>query len=597
MKVLGINSAYHETSAALIVDGQLLCAVEEERFNRYKHGSEANIDNPDELPVQSIRYCLQQSNLHGDDLDAIGFSFDPQLRQNYWQADPYAQPGGWGHIDGETIFQSRLKAVPQAISNLLGSDVMDRFHWVSHHIAHAASAYYPSQFQKSNILIVDGISEYSTALLAYGEGNNISELETILLPNSIGFLWEKISKFLGFSEYDASKVMGLAGYGNPLVYKTQFEQIIRCGENGQFEINDNLIQFRSPNCDGLTKLFGKIDLNGYSGHSQKSRDIAATLQEINNQVLLGLANRLYLQNESDSLCLAGGVVLNCQSNWVVKERGPYQHLYIPTAPHDGGTSIGAALYSYHQLLPQPIPALADRVTESQQLTLFNEQALTTQLTSISRPKASVISDPYTGPSFTNEAIEEILRVQGVAYRYSENVAQEAAQFIADGNVIGWFQGQMEFGPRALGNRSLLGDPRDSNMREILNHKVKHREPFRPFSPSVLEESADDWFELGKPSKSYYYMLYACPVKQEKAALIPAVLHIDKTGRVQTVSSELNPRYHALISHFADLTGIPMVLNTSFNDSEPIVCTPQDALNTFQKTKIDVLVLGDYIITR
>lgn len=566
MKILGINSAYHETSAALIVDGQVRYAVEEERFNRYKHGTAARIDNPDELPVQAIRYCLEQANLRGSELDAVSFSFDPILRQRQWQPDQYGQPGDWGDPDGEKLFRAGLMRVPEAVSELLGTDISDRFHWVEHHLAHAASAYYPSGFEKSNILVVDGIAEHATTLLAYGEGTHIKTIESVFLPHSIGFLWEKMSKFLGFSEYDAAKVMGLAGYGNPQTYKAHFGEMIRYDEKGSFHINHDIIQFRAPHSDGLTALFGPIDLNGPPGHSQKSRDIAATLQVITNQIMLGLANHLYEDSPCDALCMAGGVALNCQSNWIVKEQSPYQQIYIPTAPHDAGTAMGAALYTYYNTRPNE-----------------NQKA--------------AMPHPYTGPAFTDEEIDDFLQSQSVTFRKVENVAQEAAQLIADGNIIGWFQGGLEFGPRALGNRSLLADPRDRNMREILNHKVKHREEFRPFSPSVLEEQANEWFELGKPCESYRYMLFACPARKEKASQIPAVLHVDQTGRIQTVNQQINPKYHELISHFAALTGVPLVLNTSFNDREPIVCSPQDAFNTFGKTRIDALIMGNYIIER
>lgn len=575
MKILGINSAYHETAAALIVDGQVHCAVEEERFNRYKHGTQARIDNPDEMPVQAIRYCLEQGNLCGEDLDAVSFSFDLALRQKMWQPDPYGQPGDWGHPEGEQIFQSGLARVPDIISEILNTDILARFHWVPHHLAHAASTYYPAGFDEANILVADGIGEHATTLLGYGTGTQIKECQHFFLPNSLGFLWEKISKFLGFSEYDAAKVMGLAGYGNSQTYKKEFSQIISYDSNGNFQINNDIIQFRQPHFERLMTLFGPIENNGGAGSSQKSQDIAATLQIITNEIMLGLAKHLYNIHPCQALCLAGGVALNCQANWVIKEQGPYEHIYIPSAPHDGGIAIGAGLYTYYNTLS---------------LKAAQTQAL-------AKTTKTVMPHPYTGPAFDDETIYEFLQAQNIDFRHSTNVAKEAAQFVFEGKIVGWFQGGLEFGPRALGNRSLLADPRDYQMRETLNYKVKHREPFRPFSPSVLEEEAHNWFELGKPSESYRYMLFACPAKKDKAKQIPAVLHIDGTGRVQTVNKQINPKYHALISHFATLSGVPMVLNTSFNDSEPIVCTPQDAFNTFCKTKIDVLILGNYIIER
>lgn len=574
MKILGINSVYHETAAALIVDGTVRCAVEEERFNRYKHGAEARVDNPYELPIHSIRYCLQQGQIQGQELDAVCFSFDPSLRQREWQSDPYALPGDWGHPDGEAIFQAGLMKVQAVLSANLGTDISNRFHWISHHLAHAASTYYPAAFEKAGILVVDGIGEQATTLLAYGEGTRIDVLGRFVYPDSIGFLWEKISNFLGFSEYDATKVMGLAAYGNPLRYKDLFHEFISYNGDGSFYLKNHVLQFRQPHCNELTALFGPVDTDGIPGHSQKSRDIAATLQLITNEVMLSLVNHLYQLHPCDALCLAGGVALNCQTNWVVKEQGPYQRIYIPTAPHDAGTAVGAALY-YH----------------------YHRQAAQDGQQGQRQPVCEVMSHPYTGPGFSDKEICQWLQAHAIAFRQSASVEEETARLIAAGKIVGWFQGDMEFGPRALGNRSLVADPRNRNVRELLNHKVKHREEFRPFAPSVLEECSQDWFELGKPSESYRYMLFACPVKKDKVHQIPAVIHVDDTARIQMVNKQINPKYHKLISHFAEITGVPLVLNTSFNDSEPIVCSPQDALNTFCKTKIDALVLGDCIIER
>ena len=574
MRILGLNSAFHENSAALIVDGQVICAVEEERFNRIKHGSSARVDNPHELPAQSIRYCLEQGKLQASDLDAVCFGFDPELRLREWRPDPYALADDWGHPEGEQTFYNNLLKIPGTLSELLGTDLSSRFRWVPHHMAHAASAFYPSNFDKAAILVVDGIGEDATALLAFGDGARIESLQHIPMPNSLGFLWEKFSKFLGFSEYDASQVMGLAGYGNPDIYREHFSRFLQYNADGTFNVNNDVLQFRQPNCDSLVKLFGALDGHTAPCRGQKGRDIAATLQAVTNEIILALAAHLYAQRPCDSLCLAGGVALNCRTNWIVKEQGPFQNVYIPSAPHDAGTAIGAALCFHYNQTERAAAGLAPASRAT-----------------------SVMPHPYTGPSFTDEEIEEILGAQPLPVRKSSDVAKEVAELISAGNIVAWFQGGMELGPRALGNRSLLGDPRDRNVREVMNRKVKHRELFRPFAPSVLEEVADEWFEIGKPSESARYMLFACPVPEDKRERIPAVIHVDDTARVQTVSKDLNPKFHELISRFYEITGVPMLLNTSFNDSEPIVCTPQDALNTFNKTRIDVLVLGNYMVRR
>lgn len=418
--------------------------------------------------------------------------------------------------------------------------------------------------------MADGIGEYSTTLLAYGEGNKIKSLKKIYFPDSMGFLWEKMSKFLGFSEYDACKVMGLAGYGNPLKYRKELSHIVQLDGEGAFSVNGDVIRFREENFDSLQAVFGDFDTST-PGLTEKHKDIAAALQDITNQIILSLAQNVHEQYPCDALCMAGGVSLNCQSNWIVKEKGPFDRLFIPSGAHDAGTAIGAALYHY-----------------------YNSNGSNGSNNSNSTQSSH---SPYLGPTFSDTEIEQILKAKNIQARKSDQVEAETAQLIADGKIVAWFQGPMEFGPRALGNRSLLADPSNPNIREIMNVKVKHREVFRPFAPSVLEEEGPEWFELGKPSESLYYMLFACPVKQDKIDKIPAVIHVDNTARVQLVSRQINPKYHRLISEFHQLTGVPIVLNTSFNDSEPIVCMPTDALATFAKTCIDVLVLGNYIIER
>ncbi|HEU0132338.1 MAG TPA: carbamoyltransferase C-terminal domain-containing protein [Mycobacteriales bacterium] len=562
MKVLGVNAVYHETSAALVVDGEVVAAVEEERFNRRKHGAEARVDNADELPLESIRYCLGAAGVTAAELDAVCYSFDPAARRRRNQLDPYAVPGSWGSLDGEAAFLAGLGRVERALSDALGEPVGDRLRWVPHHLAHAASSYYASPFDEAAILVADGIGEYDSTLLAYGSGGRITPVRTFSFPDSLGFLWERLSAFLGFSEYDACKVMGLAGYGDPRRYEDLMAKIVRV-EPGAFAVDDNITQFRQPVSEELARLFGPLP----SRIGRVHEDVAAALQHATNEIVLSLARSLYDARPTRGLCLAGGVALNCTANWVLKENGPHEEVYVPSAPHDAGTAVGAALHEYHRVRPRD----AVRV----------------------RAGAS----PYTGPEFGDAEVLAAVERHGLTAARLDDAPAEAARRIAAGEVVGWFQGRMEFGPRALGNRSLLADPRDPYMRDKLNVKVKHREPFRPFAPSVLAERAAEWLELGRPSDSYEYMLYACPVREEVADRIPAVLHVDGTARVQLVTAGSNARYHALISAFHALTGVPVVLNTSFNDSEPIVCTPDDAIATFLKTDIDALFLGDHLVTK
>jgi carbamoyltransferase len=563
MRILGVNSVYHELAAALVVDGEVVVAAEEERFNRRKHGAEARVDNADELPLAAIRFCLDAGGVDAEALDAICYSFDPQLRRREHRPDPYAARGGWGDVDGERTFLEGVHRVPARLSAALGCDVSGRFRWIPHHLAHAASAFYTSGFDRAGILVVDGIGEYATVGIGYGDGDRLTIPHRIFYPHSLGFLWEKMSTFLGFGEYDACKVMGLAAYGDADVFRAELESIVSVCDDG-FRVADDVLQFRRRDFDGLSSLFGPPT----PGLGKKHRDLAAALQAVTDDVALALTRAVHDRFPCDSLCIAGGVGLNCHANWVVKEEGPFERIYIPSAPHDAGTAIGAALYHHHASRPRRAPAA---------------------------PRAR--SAPYLGPQFTEAEIEQALRAYGVSATRPRSIEHAAARLVADGNVVGWFQGRMEFGPRALGNRSLLADPRTSETRERLNRKVKHRETFRPFAPTVLAEHANDWFDLRRSSDSYAFMSFACPVRSDRAAAVPAVVHEDGTARVQIVDSAANAQFHGVISEFHELTGVPLVLNTSFNDSEPIVCSPTDALATFLGTRIDALALGPYLVER
>ncbi|KFX96735.1 hypothetical protein V490_03166 [Pseudogymnoascus sp. VKM F-3557] len=543
MRILGINSAYHESAATLLVDGQVVAAAEEERFSRIKHGKPARVDNADELPLESIRYCLESAAVRPEDIDAIAYSFDPDLRAREFILDDKTEAGDWGTEHGEKTFLSHLRSVPDALAAHFGR-AEQRLTFIPHHLSHAASSFYPSRFEDAAILVADGIGEAACTLLAWGDKNGITILREIPFPHSIGFVWEKISKYLGFSEYDACKTMGLAAAGG-------------------YAVDKATANFRLPDFERLEALFGsarKPDAPLESHHY----DVAASLQVVTDEALIALAKELRQVVDSDNLCLAGGVALNCVSNVALKEAGLFSNIFIPSAPHDAGTATGAAL-ELNQRLGGPANAASDT--------------------------------PYLGPEYDDASIIAAYAAAGISPELSSSPALDAARMIAQGKIVAWFQGRMEFGPRALGNRSLLADPRTLATREMLNVKVKHRETFRPFAPSVLAERAGEWFELGQPSPSYDFMLFACQAAAGRGEQVPAVLHEDGTARVQLVDRERNPAFYELISHFADLTGVPMVLNTSFNDSEPIVCTPADAIATFRKTRIDALFIGSRFVTR
>jgi carbamoyltransferase len=556
VNVLGINAVFHDSAAALLVDGKLVVAVEEERFNRIKHGKLSHIDNPHQLPERAIRSCLNYAGLTADDIDHVAYSFDPQLRRARFR------PEWWLDPRFEEVFLLRLGQVRGAAEELLGRSLRQRFHFVPHHLAHAASAYYPSSFDRAAILVVDGIGEAAGTTLWKATGAQIKPVETLDYPHTLGFVWEIICDFLGFSTYDASKLMGLAAYGNPEVYRRAFEAIIKVGDE-DYAVDPEAIGFQSAKQNRIESLLGPprdMSMELLPQHA----DIAAALQEATTKAVMAMVRRLKRKVPFDHLCFAGGVALNCVTNDEIRQSGGFSEVFIPSAPNDAGTAMGAA-YVVHAARQKSSPE---------------------------RGKSS----PYLGPAFNRREILDAIKAAGLTPHRCKSPAREAADMIADGKIVAWFQGRMEFGPRALGNRSLLADPRRPDMRNILNRMVKHREDFRPLAPSVLAEHADEWFEVGAHTASHELMLFACGVKPELRHRIPAVLHKDGTARVQIVRRESNPRFHELISCFFEKTSVPLVVNTSLNDSEPIVCTPTDAIVTFRKSGIDALVMDDICLT-
>lgn len=555
VNILGINSVYHESAAALLVDGALVAAVEEERFNRIKHGKSAEFDNPHQFPERAIRFCLNHAGLAADDIDHVAYSFDPKLRSTKYRAE-------WWDPRLEETFRLRLGQVRGVAEEILGRPLRQRFHFVPHHMAHAASAFFPSGFDRAAVLTIDGLGEIAGSSLAKAAGTRIQPVETFDYPHSLGFLWEVMSTHLGFSHYDASKVMGLAAYGNPEVFRRQFQSALRVGKE-DYAVSPEFLGFNANKFAKMDALFGPpryMDSEILPHHA----DIAAALQEATNAAVMALVRRLKRKVPLDKLCLSGGVALNCVTNGLVRQSGEFSDVFIPSAPHDAGTAIGAA-FAVHCAKQKSLPERGN-------------------------------STPYLGPAFNRREILAAVKSAGLTPRRSKSPARDAAEMIADGKIVAWFQGRMEFGPRALGNRSLLADPRRPDMRHILNQRVKHREDFRPFAPSVLAERADEWFEAGAHSTSHEFMLFACGVKPERHDRIPAVVHKDGSARVQLVSRESNPRFHELISCFLARTGVPLVINTSFNDSEPIVCTPTDAIVTFRKSGIDALFMDDVYLT-
>jgi carbamoyltransferase len=444
---------------------------------------------------------------------------------------------------------------------ILGRSLRGRFHFVPHHLAHAASAYFPSDFERAAILTIDGLGEAACSTLAVATGSRIRILETFNYPHSLGFVWEIISAHLGFTHYDASKVMGLAAYGNPEIFRPQLQSIIRVGED-HYAVDPDAAGFHGSNAGGLDTLLGPPRLPD-AKIQQSHADIAAALQAATNAAVMALVRRLKRKVPLDNLCIAGGVALNCVTNEAVRQWGGFSEVFIPSAPHDAGTAVGAALV-VHCAKGKSHPERGN-------------------------------STPFLGPSFSRREIIAAVKSAGLTPRRSKTPTRDAADMIADGKIVAWFQGRMEFGPRALGNRSLLADPRRPEMRNILNQRIKHREDFRPFAPSVMAEHAEQWFEVGSQTASHEFMLFACPVKTERRNLIPSIMHQDGTARLQLVRRQSNRRFHELISCFFARTEVPLVINTSFNDNEPIVCTPADAIVTFRKADVDVLFMDDVYV--
>ena len=553
MLILGISSAYHEPAACIVRDGKIVCAVEEERFNRVRHGKPANLLNPDQIPLQSIKACLRQAGARGSEIDAVGLAFVPRLRlEHNVGLSEEVEPGGAGTIEGEEHFVRLFDAVPDRLCEALEFDVRDRIHTLEHHLCHAASAFFPSPFRDAAVMSVDGIGEATCTWLGTADNDGLTPLSEFKYPNSIGLMWTKVSRYLGFGEYGQWKVMGLAGYGRPERFAAAFERLMTFRSEGQFGTNSALLEIRSRRFDGLESLFGPRRLKT-DPIIDRHADIAAALQAHTTRLILSLAEYLKTRSESSHLCYAGGVALNCVTNRVLVEKGPFDRVFIQPAANDAGTALGAAY-----LLEQFCGPAANRQT---------------------------MNNAFLGPDEGIGGVDDLLRTGWRLVARGEEAMLSAARSIADGEIVAWFDGRMEFGPRALGHRSFLADPRRSTIVHDLNDKVKHREFFRPFGASVLEEQVDTWFQRPRPTPSDNFMLVARIVQPYRLGLIPAVTHVDNTCRIQVVTRESDARYHKLLTVFAELTGVPLVLNTSLNDNEPIVRNVEDLALTCARSAI------------
>ena len=587
MKILGISAYYHDAAAALVVDGKIVAAAQEERFTRKKHD--------DRFPENAVRYCLEEAGLAPADIDHVAFYDKPFLKfERLVETYLAFAPRGFSSFRQalpvwvkDKLFQKDNLA--KALRTTLGDGVdwNSRLLFSEHHLSHAASAFYPSPFARAAVLTMDGVGEWTTTSLAHGDGDKLQVIREIHFPHSLGLLYSAFTYYTGFKVNSGEyKVMGLAPYGEPRFAQQIREHLIDIKDDGSFRLNMDYFDY----CTGLTMtnakfdgLFGGPPRAAESPLTQREMDLAASVQVITEEVVLKLARGVARETGERNLCLAGGVALNCVANGKLLREKVFDRIWLQPAAGDAGGALGAALVANH---------------------MYKQQARKLN------GSGDAMRGSYLGPRYAQPDVERRLKSVGASFEVLDEDAliKRCAQALADGKAVGWHQGRMEFGPRALGGRSILGDARSRTMQKLLNLKVKYRESFRPFAPSVLREHVADWFEIDDDSP---YMLLVADVQQKHRiamsdseqklfgieklnvprSAIPAVTHVDYSARVQTVHADTNPRYHALIKRFHELTGCPVIVNTSFNvRGEPIVCIPEDSFHCFMGTEIEVLVV-------
>jgi carbamoyltransferase len=593
--ILGISAFYHDSAAALVVDGRLVAAAQEERFSRIKHDPA--------FPQHAVAYCLREAGLEPNQLDYIAFYEKPLVKfERLLETYLAFAPRG---------FASFCQAIPLWLKDRLYMRRTLRRHlprsarapllFLDHHESHAASAFFPSPFDEAAVLTLDGVGEWTTAAWGTGAGNRVRLTEHLQFPHSLGLLYSAFTYYCGFKVNSGEyKLMGLAPYGRPVYREAILEHLIDLQADGSFRLDMSYFNY----CQGLTmtghrfhRLFGGPPRKPEADLDQRHMDLAASIQAVTEEVLLRIGTHVHRQTRQKNLVLAGGVALNCVANGLLLREGPFEALWIQPAAGDAGGALGSALFVWHQLLEKPRHADG---RDTQQGSLL-------------------------GPRFTTEEVRRFLDGQNAAYEHlsdEKELLGQVARLLADGNVVGWFQGRMEFGPRALGARSILGDARSPKMQATMNLKIKFRENFRPFAPVVLLEEAADWFDLPRGQESPYMLLVAPVRPQHRTPLsaeqrqtlehepdlrrrvnvvrstVPAITHVDYSARLQTVDAERNPRFHRLLTAFRQLTGCPVLVNTSFNiRGEPIVCTPQEAYRCFRATDMDALVLEDCLLLK
>ena len=588
MNILGISAYYHDSAAALVRDGKIIAAAQEERFSRRKHDPS--------FPAQALDYCLREAGLGPEDLDLVAFYDKPLLKferllETYIA---YAPRGFKMFLKGMPLWLKQKLHTPRELDRGLGGGYTGRYIFTEHHESHAASAFFPSPFEEAAILTLDGVGEWATGTIGLGRGNRIELSHEQRFPHSLGLLYSAFTYFCGFrvnsGEY---KLMGLAPYGEPIYRDLILERLIDLKEDGSFRMDLSYFAYcyddvmTSPELD---RLFDGPPRSPESPLTQREMDIAASIQAVTEEIMLRSARHAHRLTGARNLVLAGGVALNCVGNGRILRDGPFENIWIQPAAGDAGGALGAALFVWHQLLDNP-----------------------RRSTGHDTQRGSLL-----GPGYSTQDVQQFLDTTGAKYRHyarEEDLIEAIAEQIASEKVVGHMGGRMEFGPRALGNRSILGDARSSKMQSVMNLKIKFRESFRPFAPSVLLEDVDEYFET-RPEEDSPYMLLVAPVKEDKRlpvdergaagidklrqlrSVVPAITHVDYSARVQTVDEERHGRYYRILRRFKEKTGCPVIINTSFNvRGEPIVCTPADAYRCFMATNMDVLVIGDFLLLK
>ena len=573
--ILGLNAYHADSSAAIFVNGELIAATEEERFRRIKHWAG--------FPSEAIQFCLREAKCTLADLDAITVGRDPSAKKASKAAFVFKYPrvakALWSqrsaNKDDINLLHEQFRLVESGVDT---DEVKAKIRFIEHHRSHLGSAFFPSPFDEAAILSIDGSGDFTTTMLGRGKGTRIEVIESMDFPASVGLFYTAFTQYLGFPHYgDEYKVMGLAPYGEAK-YVDKVSELLPLKAGGLYTWPNSAYNFQNGvvsypnNLPSVAPLFGQkfIDLFGPARQkgdelTQYHMDIAASVQRYTEEVIFHVLRRLHALTGLERVCIAGGVAQNSVANGKITRNTPFKEVYIPSAGHDAGISMGSAQYHWHH--------------------------------DLGNPRVAPIYSAYTGSQFSDDAIAQFLEEQGVDFKRFENEAElydVVSDALVDGAVIGWFSGRAEFGPRALGARSIIVDPRRTDAKELLNSKIKRRESFRPFAPSILSEQVGEWFELDEPVP---FMEKVFPIKPERQAEIPAVTHVDGSGRLQSVYKEVAPRYHALISAFHAKSGVPILLNTSFNENEPIVNAPEHALACYQRTSMDMLVLGNCVVRR